>query len=117
MKFCFGRSLSSFVIPAGRVAAGAIAERYLKLAYGVEIVAFVSSVGKVHMPESSTDSDLLSEDYLKLLHGLTREKVDENMIRCPHQETADAMEEVSFLDIFLSKSRTFCISSSELTLN
>ena len=34
----------------GRVAAGAIAERYLKMAYGVEIVAFVSSVGKVELP-------------------------------------------------------------------
>ena len=58
------------------------------------------------MPESSTDSDLLSEDYLKLLHGLTREKVDENMIRCPHQETADAMEEVSLYLSFLVKPKT-----------
>lgn len=80
--------------PTGRVAAGAIAERYLKLAYGVEIVAFVSSVGKVHMPDSETDNDLLSEDYLKLLSTITREKVDENSVRCPHQETADLMEEV-----------------------
>lgn len=46
------------------------------------------------MPESSTDSDLLSEDYLKLLSTITREKVDENTIRCPHAETAQAMEEV-----------------------
>ncbi|GAA6008888.1 hypothetical protein JCM11491_003820 [Sporobolomyces phaffii] len=93
LKASSGGGRSSARETIGRVAAGTIAERYLKLAYGVEIVAFVSSVGKVHMPESSTDSDLLSEDYLKLLHGLTREKVDENMIRCPHQETADAMEE------------------------
>lgn len=76
------------------MAAGTIAERYLKMAYGVEIVAFVSSVGKVHIPDSNGDDDLLSEDYLKLLHGLTREKVDENTVRCPHQETAELMEEV-----------------------
>ncbi|GAA5883258.1 hypothetical protein JCM16303_007333 [Sporobolomyces ruberrimus] len=93
LKASSGGGRSSARETIGRVAAGTIAERYLKLAYGVEIVAFVSSVGKVHMPESSTDSDLLSEDYLALLHGLTREKVDENMIRCPHQETAEAMEE------------------------
>lgn len=76
------------------MAAGTIAERYLKMAYGVEIVAFVSSVGKIHIPDSNGDDDLLSEDYLKLLHGLTREKVDENTVRCPHQETAELMEEV-----------------------
>jgi len=39
----------------------------------------------------------LSEDYLKLLHGLTREDVDQNLVRCPHAETAEAMEEVSRL--------------------
>jgi chorismate synthase len=32
------------------VAAGAVAERYLAQAFGVEIVAFVSSVGAVHIP-------------------------------------------------------------------
>lgn len=79
---------------SGRVAAGTIAERYLKMAYGVEIVAFVSSVGKIHIPDSAGDDDLLSEEYLQLMHGLTREKVDENTVRCPHQETAELMEEV-----------------------
>jgi chorismate synthase len=34
---------------AGRVAAGAVAEKYLKLAHNVEIVAFVSSVGNEHL--------------------------------------------------------------------
>ena len=80
---------------AGRVAAGAIAERYLKLAYGVEIVSFVSSVGNIHMPTSSRDDDVDDEDYLKFLRELTREKVDGNTIRCPHVETAKLMEEVS----------------------
>ncbi|BGP15216.1 hypothetical protein JCM10213_000832 [Rhodosporidiobolus nylandii] len=93
IKASSGGGRSSARETIGRVAAGTIAERYLKLAYGVEIVAFVSSVGKVHMPESETDNDLLSEDYLKLLSTITREKVDENSVRCPHQETADLMEE------------------------
>jgi chorismate synthase len=70
------------------------------MAYGVEIVAFVSSVGKIHLPESSTDDDLLSEDYLKLLNTVTREQVDENTVRCPHQETADLMEEVRLFPLF-----------------
>ena len=64
------------------------------MAYGVEIVAFVSSVGKIHLPESATDDDLLSEDYLKLLSTISREQVDENPVRCPHEETADLMQEV-----------------------
>lgn len=79
---------------AGRVAAGAIAEKYLKLAYGVEIVAFVSSVGKIHMPTSSTEEEALDEDYLKLLKTVTREDVDRTLIRCPHEETAKLMEDV-----------------------
>lgn len=80
----------------GRVAAGTIAERYLKLAHGVEIVAFVSSVGKIHMPTAENEEeDVDSEEYLRLLKKVTREQVDANLIRCPHEETAKAMEEVS----------------------
>ncbi|GAA5889511.1 hypothetical protein JCM8208_001047 [Rhodotorula glutinis] len=93
LKASSGGGRSSARETIGRVAAGTIAERYLKMAYGVEIVAFVSSVGKIHLPESATDDDLLSEDYLKLLSTITREQVDENPVRCPHEETADLMQE------------------------
>ncbi|GAA5869876.1 hypothetical protein JCM3774_000519 [Rhodotorula dairenensis] len=93
IKASSGGGRSSARETIGRVAAGTIAERYLKMAYGVEIVAFVSSVGKIHIPDSAGDDDLLSEDYLALMHDLTREKVDENTVRCPHQETAELMEE------------------------
>ncbi|KAG0665632.1 hypothetical protein C6P46_006415 [Rhodotorula mucilaginosa] len=93
IKASSGGGRSSARETIGRVAAGTIAERYLKMAYGVEIVAFVSSVGKIHIPDSAGDDDLLSEEYLQLMHGLTREKVDENTVRCPHQETAELMEE------------------------
>jgi chorismate synthase len=78
----------------GRVAAGAIAEKYLRLAYGVEIVAFVSSVGKIHMGTSSSEDEALDEEYLQLLKTVTREDVDKNLIRCPHAATAALMEEV-----------------------
>ena len=47
----------------GRVAAGAIAERYLKMAYGVEIVAFVSSVGKVQLPSAVSPPSQVPAEY------------------------------------------------------
>lgn len=53
----------------GRVAAGAIAEKLLRLRYGVEIVAWVSAVGSVSV---EIDSELVS-----------RERVDAHPVRCP----------------------------------
>lgn len=79
---------------AGRVAAGAVAEKYLKLAYGVEIVAFVSSVGKIHLATSSTDDEEIDDEYINLLKTVTREDVDRTLIRCPHAATAQLMEDV-----------------------
>ncbi|KAK9709672.1 bifunctional chorismate synthase/riboflavin reductase [NAD(P)H] aro2 [Basidiobolus ranarum] len=78
----------------GRVAAGAIAEKYLFQAYGVEIVAFVSSTGPVAMPfiqEQATTG--VSAEFLELLNTITREQVDANPIRCPDSATADRMKE------------------------
>jgi chorismate synthase len=81
----------------GRVAAGAIAEKYLKEAYGVEIVAFVASVGPVGLPfaREGQDDEVLSKEYMELLNGVTREEVDKEITRCPHKETSKRMEEVS----------------------
>jgi len=67
----------------GRVAAGAIAEKYLKEAYGVEIVAFVSSVGRISM-EETTD----------LQNTVTREQVDRTFVRCPDPEKSKEMEKI-----------------------
>ncbi|KAI5479437.1 chorismate synthase [Pseudohyphozyma bogoriensis] len=92
LKASSGGGRSSARESIGRVAAGAIAEKYLKQAYGVEIVAFVSSVGKIHVPTSKTD-DEVDEEYINFLHDVTREKVDENAIRCPFKDVAPAMEE------------------------
>lgn len=79
----------------GRVAAGAVAEKYLKSACGVEIVAFVSSVGEVAMPfvHQENVSANPSPDFFKLLETITREKVDEDTTRCPDLPTAEKMRE------------------------
>ena len=93
----------------GRVAAGAIAEKYLKEAHGIEIVAFVSSVGKIRLPSSNAASstsvanddegndeidDALSPEFRTLLATVTREEVDKFTTRCPHVETSERMTKV-----------------------
>lgn len=66
----------------GRVAAGAIAEKFLRLAHQVEIVAFVSSIGGVSM-----DRTAQSPAFQRLLESVTREQVDAaGPIRCPDAE-------------------------------
>jgi chorismate synthase len=73
------------------VAAGAIAEKYLSLAYGVEIVSFVSSVGPIHLP-GSVDS---TPEYMSLLSTVTREKVDAFLpVRCPEAESNSKMAQL-----------------------
>lgn len=91
---------------AGRVAAGAIAEKYLREAHGIEIVAFVSSVGKVHLPSSVSSStgdgdgneddveDALTPEFRKLLATITRAEVDRYTTRCPHAATSERMTKV-----------------------
>ncbi len=149
VKASSGGGRSSARETIGRVAAGALAEKYLKEAYGVEIVAFVSSVGKVHIPrypgeelarnvvnsaapvaetkegdvvvegksfygESTTEGppqtkvdnvintdhlteeeaeEPLSKEFRDLLNTITRAKVDENAIRCPHDLAAERMRQ------------------------
>ncbi|CDO71766.1 hypothetical protein BN946_scf184920.g50 [Trametes cinnabarina] len=103
VKASSGGGRSSARETIGRVAAGAIAEKYLKLAYGIEIVAFVSSVGKVSLPsavsppsqvpegEDDVVEDALSPEFVELLRTVTREKVDAQPTRCPHAETSERM--------------------------
>ena len=108
----------SFVGYLGRVAAGAIAEKYLKQAHDIEIVAFVSSVGKVRLPSSvvlpsyaaATEADedndeiedALSPEFRNLLATVTREEVDKYPTRCPHPETSERMIEVRIITRSLS---------------
>ena len=90
-----GRSSARETI--GRVAAGAIAEKYLSLAHGVEIVSFVSSVGSEHLfpPTPIHPNAATNPIYLKLLSSITRAEVDSYLpVRCPDEEASKRMTEV-----------------------
>lgn len=106
VKASSGGGRSSARETIGRVAAGAIAEKYLKQVFGIEIVAFVTSVGKIHLPsnvappslmaadedEDNDDvADALTPEFRQLLATITREEVDKHPTRCPHPETAERM--------------------------
>ena len=71
-----GRSSARETI--GRVAAGAIAEKFLHEDYGIEIVAWVSSV-------STITADEVDENLI------TRAEVDQTAVRCPSGPKADEM--------------------------
>lgn len=71
-----GRSSARETI--ARVAAGAIAEKFLKTAFNTEIVAWVSSVENIDAPALDVEA-------------VTREQVDSNIIRCPDEATAQKM--------------------------
>ncbi|MBE9486680.1 MAG: chorismate synthase [Desulfuromonadales bacterium] len=70
-----GRSSARETI--GRVAAGAIAEKYLLETYAIEIVAWVSSVGA-----HDADVDMIT---------VTRGEVDASDVRCPDAVAAERM--------------------------
>lgn len=78
IKASSGGGRSSARETIGRVAAGAIAEKFLKETYGVEIVAFVSSVGGINAS---------GVDY----NTVNRKTVDETIIRCPDTAVASKM--------------------------
>lgn len=89
VKAASGGGRSSARETIGRVAAGAIAEKVLKLSCGIEIVAFVSGVGPVHIAQ-----DVKDPAYTSLLQSITRESVDEaGPIRCPDPVKAQQMIE------------------------
>ena len=71
-----GRSSARETI--GRVAAGAIAEKWLKLNYDLEIISWVSEVGNISANHISHKE-------------ITRDLVDSNLIRCPDQKIAKQM--------------------------
>lgn len=62
----------------GRVAAGAIAKKVIAKLAGIEVIAWVSRVADISMPER----DPLS---------ITMEQVEANPVRCPDEETAAKM--------------------------
>jgi chorismate synthase len=72
-----GRSSARETI--GRVAAGAIVDKYLHEQFGIDIVAWVSAVGPIESP--GNDGETLSRDL-----------VDRFAVRCPDPNTAQEME-------------------------
>jgi chorismate synthase len=79
----------------GRVAAGAIAEKCLRLICGVETVAFVSSVGNEFLfpPTAIHPTPATNPEFLKLLETIDRPTVDSfTPVRCPNAEAAKRME-------------------------
>ncbi len=83
--------------PAGRVAAGTIAEKYLTEAHNVSITAFVSSVGNEHLfpptPEHPTPST--NPAFLSLIDKITRQTVDDFLpVRCPDAAASARMAEI-----------------------
>jgi len=63
----------------GRVAGGAIAEKFLVDHFGIQVVAWVSSVGEINAPDLSGEK-------------LCRQDVDMNEVRCPDSKAADRMK-------------------------
>ncbi|PHH92947.1 hypothetical protein CDD83_3105 [Cordyceps sp. RAO-2017] len=112
-----GRSSARETI--ARVAAGAVADKWLRETYGVEIVAFVDSVGTIklfpdkaateakkgHAGDDDDDDDddddemddvdamSLDPSFLALAQSITRQRVDEFLpVRCPDAAAARRME-------------------------
>ena len=94
VKASSGGGRSSARETIGRVAAGAIAEKYLSLTHGVEIVSFVSSVGDEHLfpPTIAYPTAATNPLYLELLSKITRAEVDNFLpVRCPNAEASARM--------------------------
>ena len=63
----------------GRVAAGAIAKKFLREEYGTEILAFVKRISDIESNISHAE--------------ITAEAIESNMVRCPDKDSAAAMIE------------------------
>ena len=74
-----GGGRSSARETVGRVAGGAIAEKFLSARFGIEIVAWVSGVYAIEAP-------------LPDLASVGRQEVDRSAVRCPDLQTAEKMQ-------------------------
>ncbi|XP_020584917.1 chorismate synthase, chloroplastic [Phalaenopsis equestris] len=73
-----GRSSARETI--GRVAAGAVAKKILKMKSNVEILAYVSQVHKVVLPDGVVDYNTVTVD-----------QIESNIVRCPDPDYAQKM--------------------------
>ncbi|KAK4944259.1 bifunctional chorismate synthase/riboflavin reductase [NAD(P)H] aro2 [Elasticomyces elasticus] len=97
VKASSGGGRSSARETIGRVAAGAIAEKYLSEAHGVEIVAYVSSVGSEHLfpPTQAHPTPSTQPEFLSLISKITRKDVDSFVpVRCPDADATERMTKV-----------------------
>jgi chorismate synthase len=97
VKASSGGGRSSARETIGRVAAGAIAEKYLSLAYGIEIVAFTTSIGNEYLfpPTPTHPTASTNPEFLKLLDTIDRKTVDQFLpVRCPDQGSTERMEKL-----------------------
>jgi len=103
-----GRSSARETI--GRVASGAIAEKWLRETYGVEIVCFVSAIGDVRMPKDLAQKSWTREEVdrngsLQFLRGqsgkkwslLTAKDETDSTKRAAAQVVMDAKDEAAFV--------------------
>ncbi|KAI9105941.1 chorismate synthase [Phlyctochytrium arcticum] len=101
IKASSGGGRSSARETIGRVAAAGIAEKYLKLTHGIEVVAFVSSIGNVSLQPVSTygspenEKKWLSDwaNWWNLLQTVSRKDTDSNEVRCPDAQIAERMRD------------------------
>ena len=97
VKASSGGGRSSARETLARVAAGAVAEKYLAQVHNVEIVAFVSSVGREHLCPPTVEHPFAATNpaFLKLLQRITRAEVDEHLpVRCPDAVAGQRMADV-----------------------
>ena len=74
---------------------GAIAEKYLQQAYGIEIVAFTASIGNVFLfpPTPEHPTSATNPEFLKLVDSIDRKTVDSFLpVRAPNEEVSKRME-------------------------
>jgi len=120
-----GRSSARETI--GRVASGAIAEKWLRETFGTEIVCFVSAIGDVEMPEREimkewTRKDVDERGKLQLVRGIARDpihggdvrgqwtKVDDNEA----QAKLDARDEKLFLESSRNLPAYYAVSTGKV---
>ncbi|MFO7963190.1 MAG: chorismate synthase [Desulfobacterales bacterium] len=80
MRSASGGGRASARETAGRVAAGAVADIFLKEVYGIDIIAWVSAVGSLSAPPVDMET-------------ITRTEVDRSLVRCPDEEASQKMVE------------------------
>lgn len=102
-----GGGRSSARIMIARVAAGAIAKKFLKEKLGVEFLAYTESVGEIKMDYNSfyrnnrdatlNNSSSLTREQLDastqddFINRITSSQIEANIVRCPDPETAEKM--------------------------